>query len=446
MSEEWRNDIRFDKGKSGAKINTKKTIHLFGVEYGEKAYLNKFLGFIHEHFERSFKNTEIGKAKLELKADTGSQWDSSCVHPSSKNAFIHKYFDDDEPVGLEGIWLQENWGLVGFVKSGKDYLKYNININGFNSKKPHPMFCPNLEHFYTHDVEDDFYISGQFAGDSKLDGTRDGILLHTNDKKKFKFEGRKTYLAKIDSLTAPINVEIKMSVKLLGDELLEMRPPYGDSAIILERVWPHEAISMNKKNKVAAGSGTAFFVDDKGHIVTNYHVVECADDECKIMFDNKEYDAKIIATDKKLDLALLKTTIKNKNFIRISNKSPVKLQRIIVAGYPHGKNLSDDLKFTSGIISALKGFDDDTAQIQIDAALNPGNSGGPIVDERNGNLVAVAVAGYRDQISEGINFGIKASQVNDFLDSNKINNREVSLNSAPVSSILESSTVYIFFK
>jgi S1-C subfamily serine protease len=439
MSEEWRNDPRFDGGSK------KKTIHLFGVEYGEDAYINKFLSYVYDHFERNYKHTEMGKTKLELKAATGSQWDSSCVHPSSKNAFIHKYFDYDDAVGLEGIWEQENWGLIGFVKSGKDYLKYNIKINGFNSRKPHPMFHTSSG-YDTQDVENDFNVWGQHFASSKLDGTRDGILFHTKDKKKFKFEGRKTYLAKIDSLVAPINVDMKMSVSLLGDDHMEMRPPYGDSSIILKRVWPHEAVSMNKKKNVAAGSGTAFFVDDKGHIITNYHVVESSDDECKIMFNNKEYEAKIIAKDKKLDLALLKTSIKNKNFIKISNKSPVKLQRIIAAGYPHGKNLSDDLKFTSGIISALKGFDDDTAQIQIDAALNPGNSGGPIVDEKNGNLVAVAVAGYRDQVSEGINFGIKASQVNDFLDSNKINNKKVSLKSSSISSVLENSTVYIFFK
>ena len=439
MREEWRDDPRFGGGEK-----KKKTIHLFGVEYGQKAYLKDFLGFVHEHFERNYKDTELGKIKLELKGDQGSQWSSNCIHPSSKNAFIHSFFNHDDPVGLEGIWEQENWGLIGFVKSGKDYLKYNIKIDGFNTKKPHPMF--HTSDIYTQEFEDEFWVSGQFPQASKLDGTTDGILIHTNDKKKFQFEGRKTYLAKIDSLSAPINIEMKMSTRVLSDGYLEMRPPYGDSVTILRRVWPHEAVTVDKKKKVAAGSGTAFFVDDKGHVVTNYHVVESSDDECKIMFNNKEYEAKIIAKDKKLDLALLKTPIKNKNFIRISNKSPVKLQRIIAAGYPHGKNLSDDLKFTSGIISSLKGFDDDSAQIQIDAALNPGNSGGPIVDEKNGNLVAVAVAGYRDRISEGINFGIKASQVNDFLNSNKINNRKVSLKSPSISSVLENSTVYIFFK
>jgi len=437
MREEWRDDPRFGGTK-------KKTIHLFGVDYIQKGYVKQFLPLVHELFERNNRKKEIGKVKLELKADQGSQWNCKNIYPSSKNAFIHKYFDDNDPVGLEGIWKQDGWGLIGFVKSGKDYLKYNIKIDGFNSKKHHPLFSTN--EFDTHDIEDDFHVAGQYPENSIIDGTKDGILVHTENKIKFKFEGRKTYLAKLGGLIAPINIELKMSTKLIGDDLLEMRPPYGDDVTILKRVWPNESVGIDKKKKTTAGSGTAFFVDEKGHVVTNYHVVEDSDDECKIMYRNKEYDAKIIAKDSKLDLALLKTSIKNKNFIKISNKSPVKLQRIIAAGYPHGKNLSDDLKFTSGIISALKGYDDDTAQLQIDAALNPGNSGGPIVDEKNGNLVAVAVAGLRKDMSEGINFGIKASQVSDFLNSNKINNRKISLKNSEISTVLENSTVYIFFK
>ena len=69
------------------------------------------------------------------------------------------------------------------------------------------------------------------------------------------------------------------------------------------------------------------------------------------------------------------------------------MQRSILdAGYPLGKGLSDDLKFTQGIISAVKGYADNSNQIQLDAAINSGNSGGPIVNE-DGDLVAVAVSG-----------------------------------------------------
>ena len=122
------------------------------------------------------------------------------------------------------------------------------------------------------------------------------------------------------------------------------------------------------------------------------------------------------------------------------------MQSIIVAGFPGGKELSDDLKFTSGIISSLKGYQDNSSQIQIDAAINFGNSGGPIVESTKGELVAVAVSMLRNEVVEGINFGIKVTQVKDFLSSNKIKVEKISAThkSASIDKILEESTVYVF--
>ena len=137
---------------------------------------------------------------------------------------------------------------------------------------------------------------------------------------------------------------------------------------------------------------------------------------------------------------------KNNKFISISNKPPRKLQRIIAAGYPFGKYLSDDMKFTSGIVSSLKGYADDSTRLQIDAALNPGNSGGPIVDERTGELVAVAVAGLRKDVTEAVNFGIKAGSVKNFLESNQIETTTFTkkYNSENIAQLLENSVVYTF--
>ena len=192
-------------------------------------------------------------------------------------------------------------------------------------------------------------------------------------------------------------------------------------------------------------SGTGFFINNDGYFVTNNHVIAGCGDRSQISYKGKNVSAKLIAKDKTLDLALLKADVSPRKYINISNDRPKKLQKVIAAGYPLGKNLSDDLKFTQGIISSLKGFEDNSNQIQIDAALNPGNSGGPIVNE-DGELVAVAVSGMAKDITGSINFGIKASSLMNFLDVNSAKYSSMNLNFSTsrdkITNILEESTVY----
>ncbi len=191
-------------------------------------------------------------------------------------------------------------------------------------------------------------------------------------------------------------------------------------------------------------SGTAFFINNKGNLLTNHHVV----DKCKVLkinYFDKEYEAQLIAKDKTLDLALLKADVRPKSHIKFSNYNPKKLQKIYVAGYPFGKGLSDDLKISSGIISSLKGAEDNSNELQIDAAINHGNSGGPIVGE-GGELIGIAVSGLAKEVSEGINFGIKSSAALNFLGANDIDPSRVnrsSMNSDKLLKILEESTLYI---
>ena len=125
----------------------------------------------------------------------------------------------------------------------------------------------------------------------------------------------------------------------------------------------------SKRGEKGSGtsSGTAFFVTRDGYLLTNNHVVKgCS--ISKLSYKNKDYDTKLIATDANLDLALLKADIRPDTFIEFSSSDPKKLQKIFVAGYPLGKGLSDDLKITSGIVSSLKGFKDNSNEIQVDAA------------------------------------------------------------------------------
>tara|TARA_B100000989_G_scaffold283863_1_gene250111 strand:- start:87 stop:1385 length:1299 start_codon:yes stop_codon:yes gene_type:complete len=205
-------------------------------------------------------------------------------------------------------------------------------------------------------------------------------------------------------------------------------------------------LTSNSLDETSVVSGTAFFINSSGNLLTNNHVIEGCE-LSKVSYNNKDYNAKLIATDKKLDLALLKTNIRSSTFFSFSKGGANKLNKIYVAGFPLGKGLSDDLKISSGIVSALKGFEDNSNEIQIDAPINPGNSGGPIINE-SGELVAIAVSGLAKDQTEGINFGIKSSAAESFLNSNKIKPKKSlysrKLNNDKLLDILEKGTVYTY--
>ena len=183
-------------------------------------------------------------------------------------------------------------------------------------------------------------------------------------------------------------------------------------------------IKPNQTYKVA--SGTGFYVSDEGHIITNNHVIDgCTD--MKVHSKGLTLETIQIATDAPNDLALLKVSEVPSYAFALSTTSPYSLQDIIVAGFPFGDRVSSTLKFTQGIVSSIAGIGNNYSEIQIDAALQPGNSGGPIMDDY-GNIIAVAVAKLdvktiiKDYgvVPENTNFGVKASAVRNLMEGNGV--------------------------
>ena len=179
---------------------------------------------------------------------------------------------------------------------------------------------------------------------------------------------------------------------------------------------------------IPASSGTGFAVSHDGHIITNHHVIDACQ-EVKVRYKSDDILAKLIAFDTVNDLAILKIDTKPSSVLPISYSNPEILQEIYVAGFPFGENVSTSIKMTKGIVSSLTGIGNNYSNIQIDAALQPGNSGGPVFDEK-GNVVGVAVAKIDLEyaiekfgvVPENTNFGIKSSVVINFLESNSIGN------------------------
>jgi S1-C subfamily serine protease len=183
-----------------------------------------------------------------------------------------------------------------------------------------------------------------------------------------------------------------------------------------------------------ASSGSGFAVSSDGHVITNNHVIEGCQ-EVAVYDGGRAVPVTVITYDLQNDLALLKGDFTPKTVFALSGNQPELLQDVYVAGYPFGNQISSSIKVTKGIISSLTGIGNNFSNIQIDAALQVGNSGGPILDEW-GNVVGVAVSKLDAKymydnfgtIPENTNFGIKTNVVRSVLDSNGVSSPSPSTN------------------
>ena len=196
---------------------------------------------------------------------------------------------------------------------------------------------------------------------------------------------------------------------------------------------------------IAAASGTGFFVSKSGHIITNNHVIDGCD-IVKTSFDGKQINSKVLSVDKVNDLAILKTDITPNYVYSVSDEDVELLENIIIAGYPLGKQVSAAIKTSKGSVTAMAGYNDNYSEFQTDAALNQGNSGGPIMNQK-GNVVGVAVAEFgKKEGVESFNFGIKSSTLRTFAKSNGLNflppNRN-ELSNKELGALITNATVYL---
>src|SRR6516165_11093544 len=175
---------------------------------------------------------------------------------------------------------------------------------------------------------------------------------------------------------------------------------------------------------VSAGSG--FFVSHDGDLITDNHVIEgCR--ELRIVRDDKSNIAHVVATDAGADLAVLRVpgTAGDIASFRMDLEKPG--EAVVVAGYPLQGLLTSKASVTTGIVSALAGPKEDKNLLQITAPVQPGNSGGPLVDAHGAVIGVVArklnslrVARATGSLPENINFAVKADLARGLLDKNGI--------------------------
>ncbi len=216
-----------------------------------------------------------------------------------------------------------------------------------------------------------------------------------------------------------------------------MRPvtqPIGDLGAderanidVFERISPSVTYITNKRlqrdyfsfnvMEVPQGTGSGFLWDNKGHVVTNFHVVYEADEIEVRLQDGKSYDADVVGADPDHDLVVLQINSTNLNIppVMVGSSNDLRVgQKVLAIGNPFGL----DSTLTTGVISALgrtiqsmtKRYIHDV--IQTDAAINPGNSGGPLLDSF-GRLIGVNTAIISPSGTySGVGFAVPVDTVN----------------------------------
>ncbi|TNV12655.1 trypsin-like peptidase domain-containing protein [Brucella pecoris] len=193
------------------------------------------------------------------------------------------------------------------------------------------------------------------------------------------------------------------------------------SAAVFPLLFSHGALAAQ-----ATGSGTGFLIAKEGWVVTNAHVV----DGCDYVEVSSFGKAAEIQSDKQNDLAVLRlpTVPADIQPLKLRNAQPKLGEDVAALGYPLAKLLSDSIKITMGNINSLIGLENDTRYLQISTPIQPGNSGGPLVD-RSGFLLGINSAKLDDSyaiktsgsIPQNVNFAIKSNILELFLQSRSIN-------------------------
>ncbi|HWA18982.1 MAG TPA: serine protease [Devosia sp.] len=210
-------------------------------------------------------------------------------------------------------------------------------------------------------------------------------------------------------------------------------PPAG--ATPAPSVQPPAQSASNGEEGASHGvsSGTGFIITASGHVLTNNHVIDGCSDIAVRRNGELPQPAGVLFTDQTNDLALLKIdgTFTDSQIANIRVVPGVKAgEDVAVYGFPLAGTLSDTGNIVGGNISALAGLGSDVRLFQISAPIQPGNSGGPLLDKA-GNVIGVVnakldelkMAASAGLMPQNVNFAIKASIATNFLDAHGIEYR-----------------------
>jgi S1-C subfamily serine protease len=214
------------------------------------------------------------------------------------------------------------------------------------------------------------------------------------------------------------------------------------------------------RNENGFSTGTGFFVTNDGYIVTNFHVIEDATSVAVIdPAANREIAAAVVRTDPANDVAILKVNAQTVGIPLAPMFSGVKGEDVLTLGFPLVALQGQEQKATFGRINALSGIRNDIRFVQIDVPIQPGNSGGPLLNSR-GEVIGVVTATLSQIVAlrasgslpQNVNYAVKIDYITPALNAAQVNRSSVispppsKLDMAQVVALRESSVVIVVAK
>jgi serine protease Do len=206
-------------------------------------------------------------------------------------------------------------------------------------------------------------------------------------------------------MTTTVNGQ-KQSVSGTVELTCDEQPPKVDSKV------------ASKKTKPETGTGSGFFVSADGHLVTCAHVIQGAN-RVDVEINGQSYSATVVAVEADDDLAILKIDAQGLTPLPLADSSQVRLgEEVRAIGFPLSTVLGNGIKVTRGIVAGIVDRDEGK-RFQIDAAVNPGNSGGPVVNDR-GQVLGVASSKLIGMELTQVGFCVPAQRVLSLLKEHKV--------------------------
>jgi S1-C subfamily serine protease len=169
-------------------------------------------------------------------------------------------------------------------------------------------------------------------------------------------------------------------------------------------------------------SGSGVIIRSDGYLITNQHVIDSATSITVTLSNNKQYPATVNSIDANIDLAILKLTGSPSNLpvATLGSASDIVIGGVVIAaGFPIGLILPGPASFTQGIVSAMRDVQGQT-YIQTDVTINPGSSGGALVNRTNARVIGITTAGLLPpgQDIEGLGLAIPVNVIQTYIQNN----------------------------